>query len=74
MCTKAFLLAFGHTSPYAWAASRLRIRTMLYRAAPNVNMQPVRSGPMNRDLRCNATVFNQPKTSSTRFRLRWLTA
>ncbi len=48
----------------------MRIRTRLQAAAANVNMQPTRSSPRKRVLRCNATVIIQPNTSSTRS-LRW---
>src|SRR5665213_1671693 len=58
----------------AGGAMRLRIRTRLYAAAAKVNIHPTLSGPRNLVLRCKATVFIQPNTSSTRFRFRWLIA
>ena len=54
-------------------AERFRILTRVYAAAAKVNIQRTRSSPRNRVLRCCATVFIQPKTSSTRLRFLWLT-
>ena len=50
------------------------MRTRLQAAAAKVNIHATRSRPRNRVLRCGATVFIQPKTSSTRFLFRWLIA
>jgi len=46
----------------------LRIRTKLYAAAANVNIQPTFSIPRCRTFRISAIVFSQPKLSSIRFR------
>ena len=45
------------------------MRSRLYAAAAKVKLHPTRSTPRNRVLRCSATVFSQPKISSTRLRL-----
>ena len=55
--------------PHATAAS-VRIRTKLYTAAANVNIQPTRATPRCRTLRSSPTVLSQPKTSSTPLRFR----
>lgn len=69
----AALPLFGHTSPLTHTAptglaSSFRIRTRLYAAAANVNIQPTFSIPRCRTFRINAIVFNHPKHSSIRFR------
>lgn len=44
---------------------RVLMRTRLYAAAANVNVQPTRLRPRCRSLRSVATVFIHPKTVST---------
>ena len=59
---------------HAGASRRLRIRTRLYTAAVKTNIHPTRAVPLWRVLRIPPTVFIQPKHSSIRLRLRWLTS
>ena len=55
------------------AASRLSL-TKLYAVATKYPASPVRSSPRYLVRRKPPTVFIQPKISSTRFLMRWLTA
>jgi len=61
-------------SSHQAASVRLRIRTRLYTAQTNTNIQSTRSSPRCRSLRMSPTVLSQPKISSTRLRARWLIA
>ena len=63
-------LVFGFRAHYSLRGGGLRIAHphQIVSGSRNVNMQPTRSGPRNLVLRYMATVFIQPKVSSTRFR------
>lgn len=58
----------GAVAAHVAAFTRLRIRTRLYTAAAKVNSYSTRCTPRSFTLRNNPTVFNHPKTSSTRLR------
>ena len=55
-------------------ASSLGNRARLWAAAVKVKAQPTRSRPRNLVFSCPPIVFIQPKASSIRLRMRWLTA
>ena len=61
------------TTSQAGSAIRVPIRTKLQAVTADSAQSWLRRVPMYRSLRPPPTAFSQPKISSTRFRIRWLT-